>query len=134
MTAENILRKANLRKTRQRVDILAVLLGAEGPLNQAQIAERLGEKGPNKVTIYRVLESLMAAGVVHEAFVQGRSAYFELGHNCTEEQCHPHFTCTQCRETHCMKDVELPMAKSAKGFVITHQQVQLEGLCPRCNE
>jgi hypothetical protein len=30
--------------------------------------------------------------------------------------------------------MSLPMAKSPyKGFVIGHQRVQLEGLCPKCN-
>ena len=134
MTADNILTKSNLRKTKQRVEILNALIEADGPLNQAQIAELLGDKAPNKVTIYRVLESLVTAGVVHEAFVQDRTAYSEPGHNCTAEQCHPHFTCLNCKKTHCMKDVELPMAKSGNGFKITHQQVQLEGLCPQCSK
>ena len=132
--AQRLLKDAKLRRTRQRLDILNVLIEANAPVNQGQIMTRLGNDSPNKVTIYRVLESLMTVGIVHQAYVQNRCAYYELGHNCTAQQCHPHFTCVSCKETCCMKDVHLPMAKSNNGFVIKHQQVRLEGLCPNCNE
>ncbi|MHC4620342.1 MAG: Fur family transcriptional regulator [Planctomycetota bacterium] len=86
------------------------------------------------MTIYRVLESLLKAGIVHKAFLDERTWRFELAHNCTESQCHPHFTCTNCGDTHCLPDVSVPMAESPqKGFVVDRQRVQLEGLCPKCN-
>lgn len=132
--AQNLLKDAKLRTTRQRLDILNVLIKAKRPVNQGQIMTSLGDSTPNKVTIYRVLESLMTVGIVHQAYVQNRCAYYELGHNCTAQQCHPHFTCLSCKETQCMKDVHLPMAKSDNGFVIKHQQVRLEGICPNCND
>ncbi len=132
--AEELLAEVKLRRTRQRVDILTALINAKAPVNQAQIMESLGKSSPNKVTIYRVLESLIETGIVHQAYIQDRCAYYELGHNCTAQQCHPHFTCISCKETRCMKDVELPMAKSSDGFVIKHQQVRLEGLCPNCSQ
>jgi Fe2+ or Zn2+ uptake regulation protein len=69
---------------------------------------------------------------VHKAFLQNRTWHFELAENCT--QCHPHFTCTNCGDTHCLTEITLPMAKSPhRGFVIDRQRVQLEGVCPECN-
>ena len=65
----------------------------------------------NKVTVYRTLESLIEVGLVHRAFMHKRAWYFELADHCTEQQCHPHFTCTHCGVTHCLTDILLPMAK-----------------------
>ena len=132
--ASDLLRAARLRRTGPRVAILSALLGAGRPLTQDRIAARLGSAAPNKVTIYRVLESLLGVGLVHKAFLQERTWHFEAAGRCTESQCHPHFTCTNCGNTHCLTEVSLPMAKNPPGFVIGHQRVQLEGLCPDCSE
>jgi Fur family ferric uptake transcriptional regulator len=128
-----MLKEAGLYRTEARVAILKVLLKAVRPLRQDQIAEELASKTHNKVTIYRTLESLAGAGLVHRAFMQERAWHFELAHHCTARQCHPHFTCSNCGTTHCLKGFSVPMApKSYKGFIIQHQQVKLEGLCPAC--
>ena len=130
-----LLRGAGLRCTAPRVAVMGVLLGAKSPVSQEQIAVGLGGGSPNKVTIYRVLESFVNAGLVHKAFLQGRTQHFELGHNCSKQQCHPHFTCTDCGQTYCLTDMNLPMAKSPhRGFVVRRQMVQLEGICPQCSE
>lgn len=132
--ARRLLGSVKLRRTNPRVVILGVLLGADKPLAQEQIAARLGGERPDKVTIYRTLERLVGADLVHKAFLQRRAWHFELGHNCSAKQCHPHFTCTNCGDTHCLTEMTMPMAKSPhKGFVIDRQRVQLEGLCPECN-
>ena len=131
---ENVLGNAKLRCTRGRVAILKVLATARKPLTREQIAAELGKKDLNKVTIYRALEGFVKVGLVHKAFLHKRTWHFELADNCTERQCHPHFTCTECGSTHCLTEISLPMARSPhKGFVIDRQRVQLEGLCPKCN-
>jgi len=131
--ARQMLLRAKLYRTEARVAILQVLIQAARPLRQDQIAEQLTARAMNKATVYRTLQSLIEVGLVHRAFTYGRAAYFELADHCTEQQCHPHFTCTSCGVTHCLMDVLLPMAKvSQRGFVVNRQQVRLEGLCPTC--
>lgn len=131
--ARRILKAAKLYCTKCRAAILKVLLKSDKPLSHEQIAQRLGKKRFDKVTIYRTLESFCEAGLVHKAFTQKRAWYFESAQDCTENQCHPHFTCTSCGNTHCLTEMKLPMAKSPhKGFIIRRQQIRLEGLCPRC--
>jgi Fur family transcriptional regulator, ferric uptake regulator len=128
-----MLKAAKLYCTAGRVAILKVLLKAGKPISHDQIARRSGKGHFDKVTIYRTLESLLRVGLVHNAFVDKRARHFELAHRCTEQQCHPHFTCTRCGRTHCLTDIFLPMAESPhKGFIIHRQQVRLEGLCPTC--
>jgi len=133
MQAREMLKAVKLYCTENRMAVLKTLLEANGPLKQDEIAEKLGRKRFNKVSIYRTLETLLKVGLVHKAFMGKRAWHFELAHNCTESQCHPHFTCTNCGSTHCLTEMRPPMIKSPyKGFVIKHQQVRLEGLCPAC--
>ena len=133
LQAHNMLKAAKLYCTKVRIAILKVLIKANKPLSQGQIAQRSGKKRFDKVTIYRTLESLLKVGLVHKAFIEKRAWHFELAHNCSESQCHPHFTCTNCGSTHCLTAISLPMAKSPhKGFVIHRPQVRLEGLWPAC--
>ena len=132
--AEDLLGSVNLRRTRPRVAILNVLFGAKKPMTQEEIASKLGSDRPNRVTIYRTLETLVEADLVHKAFTRERAWHFELADNCTESQCHPHFTCTKCSDTHCLPEISMPMPRSPyKGFNISHLRVQLDGLCPKCN-
>ena len=131
--AHEMLKAAKLYCTAGRVAILKVLMKAGRPLSQEQIANRSGRERFDKVTIYRTLKSLVNVGLVHKASMDKRAWHFELSHNCTEHQCHPHFTCTSCGNTHCLTGISLPMTKSPhKGFVINRQQVRFEGLCPAC--
>jgi Fur family ferric uptake transcriptional regulator len=133
MQARRMLKTAKLYCTESRLTILGILAKADKPLSQDQIARQSGGRQFDKVTIYRTLESLLQVGLVHKAFMEKRAWHFELAHNCTEHQCHPHFTCSNCGDTHCLTEISLPMAKSPhQGFVIHRQQVRLEGLCPKC--
>ena len=131
--ARHMLKETGLYCTEARVVVLKVLMEATCPLRQDQINGELAHRVLNKVTVYRTLESLEEAGLVHRAFMHNRAWHFELADHCSEKQCHPHFTCTNCGVTYCLTDISLPMAKiPQKGFVISRQQVRLEGLCPAC--
>lgn len=133
LNIDNMLLMAGLRRTKPRTAILKVLLKAGRPITQEQIAVAMGTKAPDKVTIYRTLETFVSANIVHRAFLQARTQHFEMSNRCTQHQCHPHFTCTSCGDTHCMTEIKVPMTKSPQnGFIVRHQRVQLEGLCPHC--
>jgi Fur family ferric uptake transcriptional regulator len=130
---EDLLKATSLRRTGPRMAVLAVLLEAGRPVTQQEITKSLGRESPNKVTIYRALERLIDSGIVHRAFLRERCWHFELADNCSENQCHPHFTCSKCGDTHCMTDLSFPLAKGLeKGFILKRQQIRLEGLCPSC--
>lgn len=131
--ARRRLAEASLRRTRPRLAVVGALIEAHRPLSQEEIAEALGGAAPNKVTIYRALEALLEAGLVHRAFVRHRTWRFELADNCSERQCHPHFTCTSCGRTSCLMELRAPLvARRYSGYQIRRQRIELEGLCPTC--
>jgi Fur family ferric uptake transcriptional regulator len=137
---DNLLGSVKLRRTNPRRAVLEVLLNAKRPQTADEIMAAMskvrrmaGARRANKVTVYRTLESMVGAGLVHRAFVHKRAEHFELADRCTDERCHPHFTCVSCGTTNCMVGVSMPIVKGLeKGFIIHRQQVYLEGLCPRC--
>jgi Fur family ferric uptake transcriptional regulator len=132
--AQKILKAANLNHTKAQVMIVEKLLKTKRPLSREELAGQLGRNRPDKTTIYRIMERLCERNLVHKAYVKGRAVKYELARNCKDKQCHPHFTCTSCGETFCLKDTFVPLIKGLKkGFVIRRQQVRIEGLCSSCS-
>ncbi len=128
-----LLDSANLKKTLPRKMVLEVLMNSKKPKTADEIYIEIGNQKPNRVTIYRILESMVEAGIVHRAFIADGSQHFELADKCTKHQCHPHFVCTGCGKTSCLHDASVSLAKNMpEGFIIQRQQIRLEGLCPKC--
>ncbi|MFA5239522.1 MAG: transcriptional repressor [Phycisphaerae bacterium] len=133
-TIDNLLDSVKLRRTGPRRTVLEILMGEKKPQTVDEIMTAMSRGCANKVTVYRTLESMVAAGLVHRAFVHKRAEHFELADRCTDAQCHPHFTCTSCGKTFCLTDLSLPLIKGLKkGFVFHKQQVRVDGLCPSCS-
>ena len=132
--AVELLNSVNLRQTRPRVAILEILLKTDAPVTQEQIAEHIGDTAPNKTTIYRTLMNLVEKNLVHKAYLEERTQYYELAHHCSEHQCHPHFTCSTCQQTQCLPEVSMPLVQLPKGYVMQRQQVRVEGICSTCKK
>jgi len=130
--AVQLLKSVHLRQTAPRLAILEVLLSAKAPLAREQIAERIGTNAPNKTTIYRNLTHLVDKNLVHQAYLEDRTAHYELAHNCGKHQCHPHFTCIHCEKTHCLTGTSTPLVELPKGFSMQRQQIHIDGVCPDC--
>jgi Fur family transcriptional regulator, ferric uptake regulator len=132
--AKGILRANNLSCTTAQVSVLEILFAAERPISRENLLEKLGDKCPDKVTAYRILEKFCQIGLVHRAYLQEKARHYELAHHCGEKQCHPHFICNGCGQTFCLTDSLLPLVRGLKkGFVVQRQQVRVEGLCPLCS-
>jgi Fur family ferric uptake transcriptional regulator len=133
--AEKILKAAGFNITKAQILTIQELLKAKKPLSRKELAQKLGRNCPDKVTVYRIMEKLCAKDLVHKAFLRGRTWKYELACNCSEKQCHPHFTCVSCGETFCLTDLSLPLIKGLKkGFVFHRQQVRVDGLCSSCSQ
>ena len=130
--AIELLQSVHLRQTAPRLAILQTLLETGKPLTQDQIAEQIGPDSPNKTTIYRTLTQLVEKNLVHQVYLEDRTWHFELAHNCGKHQCHPHFTCIHCEQTHCLTGISTPLVELPKGFSMQRQQIHIDGVCPDC--
>ncbi|OHB20346.1 MAG: hypothetical protein A2854_01160 [Parcubacteria group bacterium RIFCSPHIGHO2_01_FULL_56_18] len=88
MSSTDILKRNGLRATPKRLALLTALEKAQKPLTAEELHAKVKS---DLVTIYRNLQSLVAAGIVSEARFKDSSVRYELsrGH-------HHHIVCTGC--------------------------------------
>jgi Fur family ferric uptake transcriptional regulator len=130
----DLLRRHQFRATRGRIDLLRVLYVAKRPLTHAEILNRLKGSAFNRVSLYRALEALVNAGLVHRAYLQDRAWSYETSERCEEHQCHPHFTCRSCGSVSCLTDVAVPLVKGLpRGYLAERQKVHIDGVCADCS-
>ncbi|MEG2184262.1 MAG: Fur family transcriptional regulator [Cloacibacillus sp.] len=127
------LTSAGLRVTRQRRVVLELLAAEGAPLSHAEIQARLAEH-LDRVTLYRTLETLKRAGIVHQ--VQGIDGVWRF---CAHEQgtqgCpgdHAHFLCLSCGRMFCLADQRMPRVAVPAGMQVEGKQFVIYGACPEC--
>lgn len=134
-TIRPILQDAGLRCTQGRMDILRILIQSELPLTHEDIYGRLIQTGINRVTVYRVLESLLNVGIVHRVEVGDRIWRFAVCGRLHSGHCHPHFICRECGRIECLSECPMPaISASIPRHRIEEQEVYLRGLCEACAE
>lgn len=113
--------------------ILEIISKANGAVSHAEIQENL-EKKCNRVTVYRILDKLIAQGTIHKIIDIDGVSKFALCSGCKKEKHnheHIHFSCTECHTVTCLDDVgihfELPSTYKIKTMNFT-----LSGVCPEC--
>lgn len=139
--------------TTARVRVLAALLEANSPLNAADVCRRLRGVKADRVTIYRTLNTLVSAGILHRIDPGDRIFRFGLTGGEVKDagagRRHPHFVCDACGTVQCLADSEVtvtpkPRPERAGGAVpsggggrplrVTQQDVLLHGTCGDCGE
>ena len=132
--ASTLMKNIGLCFTANRTRVLGFLLDQNKALTHREIDQGLSVGKPiDHVTLYRVLDWLLEAGLVHRVGGDGHVSRFRAGHN---DQLHPHahFQCASCSTISCMeqhgfqKSVSLP-----KGFLLMQAEFLLKGLCPACH-
>lgn len=132
MDSTSTLRSAGLRATPGRKRVLDVLSSQGKPLTHADLAAILPEL--DQVTLYRILESLQRADIVHR--VQGLDGVWRY---CPQPErtagCpgnHVHFMCTSCGAVACLYDQPLPRVTAPPGAKIDARQFVVGGTCAAC--
>ena len=120
------------RSTKQRRAIQETLGASGRPLSPKEIVDLAQEKGEvlSLTTVYRSLKILVEKGDLATVELPGQPARYEasgLDH-------HHHFHCDECDRMFdvpgCPSDVH---SLAPEGFVATHHELILKGLCPSCS-
>jgi Fur family ferric uptake transcriptional regulator len=128
-----LLSEKGLKITKNRLNILNLLLSSNLPLSHQDIKKMLPKL--DKVTIYRVLDTLCKNKIVHKLETQNRFWLFAVCLCGKNEHCHPHFYCKKCKKTECLNDISLPQWNEfRKGYLIENQEIYLYGLCLNCSK
>lgn len=123
------------RLTELRRAVLELVWRGHEPVGAYALLDALKRSHPNAAppTIYRALEFLAARGLIHR--IESLNAYIGCDH---PERPHEgqFLICAKCSNAAEIDDpgVARALSKSASGlgFAVTHQTVELSGLCPSC--
>ncbi len=125
------LRRAGLRATRQRIEVLHALMSAKSPLS-VETLTRSSSANYDVATAYRILDAFTDAGLAKKVeLAQGRS-FYEL-----EGDHHHHAICTTCgtiSDIHaCLpKGLDEEVRKAARFSSIEEHTLDFFGTCASC--
>lgn len=132
---QDLLVTNGIRRTPFRIELLEVFVEMKYGLSYKDIKERITST-QDKVTIYRALAIFEKKGLIHKVPNTSEvSKYALCPETCSAEEHvhnHAHFICSQCNNTYCIDEVELPEIKAIKGYNIKKSNLTLEGDCPDC--
>ncbi len=126
------LRRAGLRSTPARVAVLECVESLGRPATHAELQ---GLLELDKVTLYRTLDALAEAELVHR--VLGVDGVWRHCAQPKTEGCpgnHAHFQCTACGAVICLLDQPIPHVQVPEGAVVQARTLLAWGLCPDCAE
>ena len=117
--------------------VLSIIQNTEHALSVSQIRDILDQEGftPNKTTIYRIIEKLIANKTISVITLSNGVHYYEL----TKDH-HHHFFCNECKLLFCLKKtttnlfkINLPQLLPSKKFQIKNHDFNLYGICSKCS-
>ncbi len=131
--ARSRIRAAGERLTVPRAEVLGVLLGRDTALTHHEIEEALPPgREVDRVTVYRVLDWLVALGFAHRIPGEDRTWRFRASRDPSHAP-HAHFTCSGCGRTVCLEGVAVPRAvRLPRGFRSQKVELTVSGLCASC--
>lgn len=127
------LKRAGLRSTSVRIDVLCALHAAAAPVSYDALIDRLGEGRFDAATVYRILADLSEVGVLRRMDLGDHVWRFELVDECRSVPAdHPHFFCVACKQATCLPDVQIAPASLPASLGGAQFDVQLTGRCADC--
>ena len=121
-----------VRNTIPKLKILDLITKSKVALSQTEIMGLLNGLC-DKVTVYRVLERLLAANAIHKIVNIDGVLKFASCHTCSvvHSHNHIHFSCENCKSVTCLDNVE-PLFEIPNDYVVTNVNFTVIGLCPMC--
>ena len=126
METKNLIKSKGLKSTKGRNSVLRVLMESGKPLDVEEVYTRVAQ-GVHKVTVYRILEEFVRAGIVYQTDFHTGKALFEF-----QEKHHHHIVCTKCGRRENIDNCVDEEAINTKGFLIFGHVFELFGECKQC--
>lgn len=131
-SARDRIRATGGRVTEARVRVLEFLGGAGRAMTHPEIERALGEARLDRVTLYRVLEWLVAQGLAHR--IAGDDRVWRFGVAGDAHGGHAHFQCSACGRVLCLPEsaVRPPSVRVPKGYRPEAVELTVRGRCAHC--
>lgn len=134
-SADAQIRAAGVKVTRGRVRVLDALLAARQPLSHGEIEALLDdgvEAALDRVTLYRILDSLVACGLALKATDTRGVFRFSAAGAHRQHAGHVHFRCTDCGGVFCLEAAPPPPPRLPRGFRLAEVAFDVRGTCRDC--
>jgi Fur family ferric uptake transcriptional regulator len=132
---EELLRRKEVRSTRQRLAVLAELAAEPDDATAQSLWQRMRERGDQTIglaTVYRTLTLLHDHGVIDALSHHGGERCYRL---CTESH-HHHLVCERCHRVvevgECDLGAWVEDVARRHGFVASEHHVEISGVCASC--
>ena len=131
MNIEAVLAEHGIKSTAHRSAVCKALDTYKKPVAAQELIKKTGI---DKVTVYRILQTFVDAGLVREIDLRQGKVLYEL----TNRPEHHHIVCTSCghvEDVHeCMFGaLKKPVLKESGFAKITDHVMEFFGLCKACN-
>lgn len=132
MKASSYLKSVNLKSTKQRIDVLNVLIDNILPLTINQIRQELTME-IDLSTIYRTLDAFYEKDLITKTVpLEPSHTVYEL-----KRDGHKHYLiCLQCQSMQIIKGCPIHNyehdVETNTGYIIQRHQLELYGICPKC--
>ncbi|MBN8763025.1 MAG: hypothetical protein BGP20_02695 [Thiobacillus sp. 63-78] len=129
--AVRLIQAGGASATAARVQVLRLLLAAHTTAShQTLMQAAMDEARPlDKVTLYRVLDWLVAQGLAHSVTGQDRVRRFSA---VPIQHGHAHFECDACGRLFCLADHLGAQPRTPPGFEARQLDVTVHGRCADC--
>ena len=127
---ERLVRATGERVTRARVAVIGVLLSARQALSHQEVEAHLAGQHIDRVTVYRVLDWLVEAGLAHRIVAADRTWRFMADRK--RHGNHAHFLCNACGKMLCLDQPPAARMGLPRGFRSQSIELTVRGLCASC--
>lgn len=125
------IRHAGARATPARIRVLLTLRSAPAALTHHDLELALGAAALDRVTLYRVLDWLVEAGLAHKS-TDVRGVFRFSAAAAGEHQAHTHFRCDTCGRVFCLDAPPPAPPRLPDGFSLSRMDLDLRGCCANC--
>ena len=135
---KEVLKNKGMKYTEQRAIILKILLNLDDHLSAEELLEVVKQKYPNQnigiATVYRTLNFLEEVDLISSISFGKDGKKYESN----DTQHHDHIICTSCGKIVEFFDEEIEKRQDniakLNGFKITNHDMQIYGLCDKCQK
>ena len=136
-TPEELLSRAGIKPTANRLLVMRALIRASSPMSLVEIETAL--ETVDRSSILRVLTLFVEQNMLHK-MEDGRGIEkYEIchgdrshHHSGSIDDMHPHFYCERCNRVYCFEHLTIPEMPLPAAFKVKTVNFMLKGICPDC--
>lgn len=122
---EELLKKNNLKVTKQRLEILDLINELDDNATIKNISIKI--KIDNS-TMYRIIDLLLKKGVIEKNLNYNDEIYFKIKEN------HIHYIkCVKCQKKEKIEICPIEQIEE-KNFIILNHKIEIDGICGECSK